>query len=203
MNILQGDQDKKYHKLTKTLLQKDTHQKYIIELFKKSDLFIQDLIIEEGIIKTVHNIYDEKMNSIGTKKMDLLDTESNGTNKLFNLTGAIIDTLLFGKILFIDELDSSMHTMLSHAIISLFHNKNINTRNAQLIFSTHDTNFLNQNTFRRDQIWFIEKTYTESSKLYSLLDYSPRNDASLEKRYLSGAFGGIPYLKDFSNIVNE
>lgn len=202
-NVLLGTENKKYHEITKHYLQSNEHQPLIVELFKKSDLFINDLVLEEGIIKTVHTLYNSKKEKMGIKKVPLLEIESEGTKKLFDLSGAIIDSILKGKVLFIDELDSSMHTLLTQAVISLFHNKKINSKNAQLIFTTHDTNLLNQELFRRDQIWFAEKEFDENTKIYPLLDYQPRNDTSLEKRYLEGGFGAIPYLGDFNQLTGS
>jgi uncharacterized protein len=194
-NVILGNEDTRFHQITIENLKKETHRKLILDLLKKSDLFIQDLIIEDDEIYTIHNLYDDHKNPIETIKVNLLETESRGTSKLFNLAGAIIDTLIKGKILMIDEFDTSIHTLLSHSIIEYFHDSNYNKQNAQLFITTHDTNLLDLNLFRRDQIWFIEKESDENSKLYSLLEFKPRNDISLEKRYLEGKFGGIPYIK--------
>lgn len=196
-NVVLGTQHEKYKEVTINLLKSKQHYDKILELFKKSDLFIEDIIFEEGIVKTIHNIYNSKKEIVGTKKIDLIAKESKGTNKLFDLAGPIVDSLLNGKILWIDEMDSSLHTFQTQSILHLFHQKKTNPKNAQLILNTHDTNLLNQSIFRRDQIWFVEKEYDENTKLYSLLDYKPeiRNDAALEKRYLEGSFGAIPYLK--------
>lgn len=84
--------------------------------------------------------------------------ESEGTKKLFNLAGPIVNTILNGKILVIDELDAKMHPLISQHIVDVFNDKKKNPRNAQLIFSTHDTHLLSSSTLRRDQIWFTEKT---------------------------------------------
>jgi AAA15 family ATPase/GTPase len=94
-----------------------------------------------------------------------------------------------------------MHTDLVKAIIKLFNSKESNPNNAQLIFTTHDTNLLNQELFRRDQIWFTEKDIYGVSKLYSLVEYGKgkaRDDLVLEKNYLEGKFGAKPHISSLA-----
>lgn len=81
----------------------------------------------------------------------------------------------------------------------MFFNKNINKKSAQLICNTHDTNLLDLDFFRRDEIWFTEKNYkTGSSEMFSLSDFSPRREENIERAYLLGRYGGVPYLEDFN-----
>ncbi|OAA91757.1 AAA family ATPase [Clostridium ljungdahlii] len=124
-----------------------------------------------------------------------LDEESDGTKKLFGLLGAWFEVLDTGATLVVDELDIRLHSKLTRFLVELFHDKEINKKNAQLIFSTHDTNLLDQEIFRRDQIWFTEKKEDNSTDLYSLDDFPVRKDAAIEKGYLQGKYGAIPYLK--------
>jgi AAA15 family ATPase/GTPase len=84
---------------------------------------------------------------------------------------------------------------MTEAIIKLF-NSEKNFHNAQLIFSSHDTNILTQKLFRRDQIWFTEKDIYGATHLYSLIDFGTRKDASLEKNYLEGRYGSIPAITE-------
>ena len=113
-----------------------------------------------------------------------------------------------GKILIVDELDSRLHTKLTTELIKIFQSE-INTKNAQLIFASHDTNLLRKDLFRRDQIWFTEKTKFGATDLYSLVEYkinqatSVRNDASFEKDYLIGKYGAIPYFGNIKNFIND
>ena len=86
-----------------------------------------------------------------------LELESNGTRNLFGLCTSLFESLDLGSVLFIDELDASIHPVLARALIQLFHNPETNPHNAQLIFNTHDTTLLDRALFRRDQIWFTEK----------------------------------------------
>ena len=105
-----------------------------------------------------------------------------------------------GAVLVIDELDAKMHPLISQEIIRLFNNKEKNPKNAQLIFTTHDTHLLSTKMLRRDQIWFTEKNDAEQTDLYSLTDIvlpdgsKPRNDANYEKNYIAGRYGAIPYI---------
>lgn len=120
--------------------------------------------------------------------------ESSGTQRYFALSGPLFDVLENGRTLFVDELDSSLHPLLVRYIVELFHNPQINTKGAQLIFNTHDTTLMDGSLFRRDQIWFVEKDRQGCSHLYPLLDYSPRKDEALGKGYLLGRYGAIPFL---------
>lgn len=160
--------------------------------------FIVNKLKEEGLstVETVHMQYDSN-NVYKQLKSFNLDFESDGTQRLLALSAPLIEVLLNGEILVVDELDNSMHTDLVRAIIKMFNCPNSNPNNAQLIFSTHDTNLLDQELFRRDQIWFVQKDIYGKSELYSLIEYGQgkiRDDLSLEKNYLKGKFGGKPYI---------
>jgi AAA15 family ATPase/GTPase len=123
------------------------------------------------------------------------DQESLGTQKLFWLAGGWIKALQEGAVLLYDELSSSFHPYISRFLINQFHTPHINKKNAQLIISTHDTTLLDETIFRRDQIWFTKKSHEEqSTQLYSLLEYSPRKGEAIEKGYLKGRYGALPFL---------
>ena len=160
----------------------------------------------ENKIKTIHKKYDKKGEFVSNLEFDLNDQESSGTNKLFDLSGYIVFSLMYGHVLIIDELDSKLHPILTQEIIKLFNNPETNPKNAQLIFTTHDTNLLGANLFRRDQIWFTEKDEVEATDLYSLLEFkdgdgkSVRNDRSFEADYIRGRYGAIPYISNLQEI---
>lgn len=124
--------------------------------------------------------------------IDMSD-ESDGTRKLFEFAGGWLRALDSGATLFVDELDRSLHPKLTRFLVELF-NSSGNAKNAQLIFTTHDTTLLDPELLRRDQIWFIEKDPGRATHLYSLLDYAPRKDEALERGYLKGRYGAIPVL---------
>ena len=167
---------------------------------------LEELKNTNGVVKVelVHNGED------GNKKALPLVLESNGTMKMFHLFDFLMDTLRNGRVLFVDELDAKLHPLLTRYIINLFHNSEKNIGNGQLIYSTHDTVNLNKETFRRDEIWFVEKDKNGVSELYSLSDYiiedkngnakKVRNDATYNKDYLTGRYGAIPVLEKFDII---
>ncbi len=124
--------------------------------------------------------------------IDMAD-ESDGTRKLFEFTGGWLRALESGATLFVDELDRSLHPHMTRFLVGLFQGR-ANEKNAQLIFTTHDTTLLDAGLLRRDQIWFVEKDAARSSHFYSLLDYSPRKEEALERGYLKGRYGAIPFV---------
>ena len=125
-----------------------------------------------------------------------LNEESLGTKQLFWLSPILKEVFGKGKTMVIDELDRSLHPFLVQFLVELFHTPEINQTNAQLIFTTHDTTLLSLDTFRRDQIYFVEKDpHTAATALYSLDEFSVRRDENIEKGYLLGRYGAIPYLR--------
>ena len=123
--------------------------------------------------------------------------ESEGTKKLFALSGPLVDTLKYGKVLIIDELDARLHPLLTQQLIKLFNESEKNPKCAQLVFTTQDTNLLDHQHLRRDQIWFAEKDHLGASHLYSLVEFKIDNDAPFERDYIQGRYGAIPYLGRF------
>lgn len=142
----------------------------------------------------------ENGKELGIEEFDLRQQESDGTKKLFALAGSLVQSLETGKTIVVDELESKLHPLVTKEIVKLFNSNISNKKNAQLIFTTHDTNLLQGNHFRRDQIWFTEKDKYGSSHLYSLLEYKPRKDASFQKDYINGRYGAIPYIGDFNSL---
>jgi uncharacterized protein len=172
--------------------------------------FIKDT--EDGYhfdIKTFHHKYDKHDNKAGEIEFNMRSQESAGTNKVFNISGPVFDVLHHGGVLVIDELDSSLHPLMTLAITRLFNSEKENSKNAQLIFSTHDTNLFSYGKYRRDQIYFVEKDKYGASDLYSLVEYREedgnkvRKDRSFESDYIQGRYGAIPYIGDISKIVAE
>lgn len=169
---------------------------------------INDEIQKNGIIKikTEHQKLDKDGNPVDTVQFDLDNNESAGTQKAFFLAGPIISVLKRGDVLVIDEMEARLHPLLTRNLIQLFNSKETNPNNAQMIFTTHDTNLLSNKIFRRDQIWFIEKDKYNSSRLYSLAEIvvnenKVRNDASFEDDYLKGRYGAVPYLNNIRRII--
>lgn len=155
----------------------------------------------KSTLKSWHHVFNDDKILVGTTSFNF-QMESKGTQKLIYLLGPIYDSLQNGKILFIDELDSRLHSILTKNLLRLFHEGNQN--NAQFIIALHDASLMENNNFRRDQIYFIEKDQYGSSNLYSILDYKKvRNDEKFNKNYLKGNYGAIPYMNNFNTIIEE
>lgn len=131
-----------------------------------------------------------------------LEQESNGTKTIFRLALPIIIAIRQGLPLFVDELEASLHPTLANHIVRLFNDPEQNPRNAQLIFTTHDTNLLGTTVgapaVRRDQVWLTEKDESGATVLYPLTDYKPRKEENIERGYLQGRYGAIPFLGHFN-----
>lgn len=157
-----------------------------------------------------HSIINDEGKVVGMVDFEIDERESDGTRKLFNLAGPIVDTLREGKSLFVDELDAQLHPLLSRRIVKFFNCAETNPHGAQLIFTTHDTNMLSKKLLRRDQVVFVEKTAKThySTKLTPMMSITldngakPRTDSNYEKNYLEGKYGAIPYFADEFNNCN-
>lgn len=156
-------------------------------------------------IKTVHSIYDngdENKKVIGEELFDIAE-ESTGTIKLLVVGGLILDALEDGSTIIIDELDKSLHPLISQMLIQLFNSPEKNPNNAQLIFATHDISLINRDIFRLDQIYFAEKDFKGISNYYRLSDYTNLSKvAPLSKWYLLGRFGGTPMIDEYELSLN-
>lgn len=134
-----------------------------------------------------------------------LEDESAGTKTLFRMAPAVFRALTVGGFVLVDELESSLHPLLGLAIVRLFNNPETNPKNAQIVFTTHDTNLLGgtvgEPPLRRDQIWFTEKDKDGATTLYPLTDYKPRKAENLERGYLQGRYGAIPFLGNIGRIT--
>ena len=131
---------------------------------------------------------------------DLDDKESEGTIKMFELSGPLTDILNTGSILVIDEMEAKLHPILTRKLVGLFRSAEWNPKNAQLFFVTHDATLLRHAGLRRDQIWFCEKNWAGESELYCLSEVKSnekaRQEDNLEKKYLEGRFGAVPRFAD-------
>jgi len=130
---------------------------------------------------------------------DLGEDESDGTQKLFSFAGPWLDTLENGYVLFVDELHDNLHPKLVRFLVQLFHSDKTNPKNAQLVFTTHETSILSSEMFRRDQVWFCEKDQARATQLFSLTDFNYRTRENLEMAYLDGRFGALPYTGELKS----
>lgn len=168
--------------------------------FNELDIELDDSVAMKMKAESVHNLYDADGTMVGVRTFSTDKMESEGTKKMIEIAGPLVDAILSGKILVVDELDAKLHPFLTRKIIGLFMDREINRNGAQLIFATHDTNLLNLQYLRRDQIWFTEKDKTDSTELYSLVEFRDdagnkvRNDRNIEKDYINGRYGAIPFM---------
>ena len=205
---------------------KTERKENVMDFLHAADLNISDVLVEEapfdaaelpeGMPRSVREAIVNEME--GKQILDIktahktqngdsvffdFEEESMGTQKLFSFAGPWLDSLTNGYVLFIDELHNSLHPLLVKFLIELFHNEDSNPNNAQLVFTTHETSILNQDKFRRDQIWFCEKDNDQASVLYPLSDFSPRKGReNLELAYLSGRYGALPITRTLEAIVD-
>ena len=175
------------------LIDNKAEKKKLLEFLSAIDTGIQD-INYHTIEKEIHYITSHKGKDKNLYYLDLYN-ESEGTIKSIMLFIHSQTIIYNNDIILIDELNVKLHPLLLKFIIDLFYN---NDSTAQLIYTTHDTTLMNKKFFRRDQIWFVQKDELGHSDLCALSDYKVRSDASFEKDYLSGVYGGIPFLKEFS-----
>lgn len=193
--------------LLTAIAKKEEVKKLVLDMICEMDLDIEDFRIEE---KEENRIEVYTKHTVNGYSVELaLSEESSGTKKLFGLVSFIARSLVVGTTLVIDELDAKIHPVLLRYVIMLFNNMEINRNSAQLIFTSHDLSTMNNDIFRRDEIWFVAKGKEQNSKLYSLVELknqkgeSVRMDAKYDKQYLEGKYGANPYLKtiiDWSDV---
>lgn len=164
---------------------------------------VRQQFVQQNRFRTsaVHKVY-ENGKAVGTALFPLSD-ESEGTQILFTLGGLLLKKLESGGIVFIDQLEDSLHPMLCRFLIKLFHHTKSNSRNAQIIVATHETTLLDRKLLRKDQIWITEKTKTGETELFSISDFEDlAGDIPFEKWYMSGKFGGHPNIQEIDFIFD-
>jgi uncharacterized protein len=203
--------------LTIQMLDKPEGRKQVLPFLREADLGISDVnvtrepipanspvLVSGGIIEHTPDGQARSLLKVSFSHADdkgkpvtfFPGEESAGTRALFSAAGAWLNVFSNGEVIAIDEsLDTSLHPLLARYLISRFHSDKTNSKNAQLIFSTHNTSLLTQDLFRRDQIWFVEKDKTGSSSLYPLTDFKVRSGEALQRGYLAGRYGALPVLQ--------
>jgi len=188
----------------------------ILNFLRRADLGITDVAVEKKPIP--QKILDQLSRSNPTQNLEPeyvhitmdhsgedgqlyripMEEESSGTSRFFQLIGPWLELIEQGKVLFLDELETSLHPLLTRELIRIVMDPELNKNKAQIIFATHDPLLLDTTLLRRDQIWLTEKTREGDSILYALNEYEtpPSKRESLVRGYLSGRYGGIPYIPE-------
>jgi len=224
IQILSGLDDGLFGNYTFDLFDKDQNfRKWALGVLK--DFYIEDILISETKNNEIEKISSDNedinnlleslrkvANTTKSRSVEIvkkipftedritfpLSFESSGTKKILHLLGPFYDTFKSGNILVIDEFDSKFHSLLSKEIFKLFHKHSLNS---QMIVNVQDTNLMDTNVFRRDQIWFVHKDLIEQdSQIYSLMEYKNIIKESYSEDYLSGDFDAIPLFNSFQSV---
>jgi len=190
-----GDDDKelkesieeRFKKGAKRVVLQASKNQVAVVLNEDGELYVNKII-------TKHTCNDNKMLTFQ------LDEESDGTRRLFDLLPAIELLINEESVFFIDEIGRSLHPSLLKEFLKLFLERKTK---GQLIFTTHESYLLDLKIFRQDEIWFVEKDKTGSTKTYPLSEFKPRYDLDIRKGYLNGRFGAIPFLGNLSDLNSE
>ncbi|HSS51677.1 MAG TPA: ATP-binding protein [Thermoanaerobaculia bacterium] len=194
-----------------TTLLLETKRNEILQLVRLADLGIIDIrlkdkrtgerrgrALESGWAEGANRILEFSHKAKGDPVSLTLAEQSRGTQAWFSIAGLVVEALGKGALLCLDEIDASLHPYLVMEIIRIFKDAERNSKYAQLIFNTHDTtllgHLLEQPGLHRDQIWFVEKDEEGASQLYPLSDFKPRKFENVERGYLQGRYGAIPFI---------
>lgn len=202
LNAISGLEDTYHNNVTKELLNVSPEFKTWLNLAVRF-LEISNIdVTEQRNLITYHNKFDANDVIVGSVAFNLDPDESAGTKKLTYLLGALYDTLLHGKVLFIDELDAKLHPNLTKKILLLFHKYNFH--NAQFVFTAHDALIMDKEIFRRDQIWFVDRNKFGSSQLYPMSEFDAtvvRNTSDFKKKYLESVFGAAESMEISNDLI--
>lgn len=172
---------------------------------------VQELFTTKAKEEMIANMKNEKDFEIEAthfddkgKEVDLsLSDESDGSQVLFSLAGPILDVLEDGDILFVDELNNSLHPAALKFLVNLFHDPKINKNGAQLVFTSHDASIISNQFMHKSQIWFMDKSNGINSKLYPLSDFKVRDVEAFQRAYLGGKFGALPNIGRLNHVIEE
>ena len=178
----------------------------VLQFLSEVDINIVDYVVDKNDAKPIKIRTTHETNGYRST-IDFFD-ESSGTIKMFTLAPKIMQSLLNGTTLIVDEIDAKLHPLLLRHIIELYNSKKSNKNGAQLIFTSHDMTTMTNELLRRDEIWFAAKGNSEDTQLYSLIEFkgegemeteTVRKDAKYSKQYLEGRYGADPY---FERLIN-
>jgi hypothetical protein len=174
----------------------------VLKLIKKFDTGISGIDIKKSLEEQAeYEIYALHNTSDGNKISWSFEEESLGTQRLFSLAYRMVVAIKSGGLTIVDELGTNVHPNIVRNIVRLFQNPKTNPKNAQLIFTSHDNTLQKNHLLRRDQIWFTQKRPDQSTELYPLTDFHVRNDLAIDKAYLDGRFGAVPFLPSNEEMI--
>ena len=172
---------------------KDSKSRLLHEMLT-ADLGMEDIEIKEQLGRKQIVTYHWIGKGGGVYPL-LLEQESAGTQFFFSRIGLWLKALAEGGVIVIDEIDTSLHPLLTRHLVELIQDRSININGAQLLFTTHDVGLLERTLLRRDQVWFVEKDNgTLETEVYALTEFSPRKTENIAKGYLQGRYGAIPFI---------
>lgn len=196
------DYDNPYQDKRIVFLKDKSKEDIFLKMLAEMDINITSIRTEEDANGKITAIYTMHCLEDGSCQELPFEEESSGTRKLFGLLPFLLGCLHKGSLVIADEMDAKLHPKLLRYISGLFTNPSINTKGAQLIFTSHDMSTMKPSVFRRDEIWFSALNKDSTSKLYSLVEFRKdngakvRNDETYDKQYIEGRYGADPYLKN-------
>ena len=156
------------------------------------------IIVKENGVINVKQLKLEHKGKNGQLINFNIDEESDGTIRLLDFIPAFQDLISKSKVFLIDEIERSIHPLLIKELVKKFSEDN--KSEGQLIFTTHESNLLDQDLFRQDEIWFAEKDKNGITDLYSLSDFKEHKTIDIRKGYLNGRYGSIPFLANLKDL---
>jgi hypothetical protein len=208
--------DVHYNYTAKLTLEDKDNKDSIIQLLKNADIGIKDILVRERkedeikfgeksplpekvkeIIREQEKFEVKFVHSGSPNDVEFVfEQESTGTQAFFGFLGPLLDIIENVRCVFIDEIQRDIHPILVEKLLKYFNNK---SNKAQIATTTHNTNLLSGDIFRRDQIWFVQKENDGASFIYPLADYKPREGEALEKGYLMGRYGAVPVIDELDS----
>lgn len=177
-------------------------KKFDIDISDMKSNLLKDLFKDKSKIEYETPLFKHIDNKGNSHYFDE-DQVSTGTINLFRIMFRVVYCLDKGLPIFIDELEKTLHPILCRKILEMFNNKIINKKGAQLIFTTHNVDLLDESVFRKDQIYFVEKNENQMSQIFSLNDFKSRNGEDIKTRYMNDRYGAIPNISDLEDIFND
>jgi uncharacterized protein len=161
-----------------------------------NDIEHVDFVWEDGRANAKRVVLTHKEDK--GKSTFILPEESDGTRRLLEYLPMLYMAIFSSKVCIIDEIERSLHPLIIKELIRKF-SEDQSTK-GQLIFSTHESNLLDQEIFRPDEIWFAEKNKLGATELYPLSEFKEHHTLDIRKGYLNGRYGGIPFLGNLKDL---